>query len=151
MIKSLALFAALTVTSCTPALAFDGTWHQGEYWTVYVSLKHKNCTAAAQFDNNRALMFTSDGNSIMFSIGGLGLDDGTYKTVIKTDKSLALELVGQSINGLLAFKGINNKAEVAIKEGELLYIDGVGSFRLEGSKKALEEVVTCGLTLQDTI
>lgn len=150
MIKSLTLIESL-LASTTEHAAFDGTWHQGEYWTVYVSLKHKNCTAAAQFDNNRALMFTSDGNSIMFSIGGLGLDDGTYKTAIKTEKSEPLELVGQSINGLLAFKGINNKAEIAIKEGALLYVDGVGSFKLEGSKKALEEVVTCGLTLQDTI
>lgn len=150
MIKSLTLIASL-LASTTAHAAFDGTWHQGEYWTVYVSLEYKNCTAAAQFDNKRALMFTSDGNSIMFSIGGLGLDDGTYKTAIKTDKSEPLELVGESINGLLAFKRINNKAEIAIKEGTLLYIDGVGSFKLEGSKKALEEVVTCGLTLQDTI
>ena len=87
-------------------------------------------------------------------IGGAGAREGaTYRLAAATNKrggTGTLEGLGYA-SGNIQFAGISPSTLYQLAKSDFIRIEGIGGFQLDGSAKAISDLISCADALRETI
>ncbi|MER9436672.1 hypothetical protein NKJ04_17415 [Mesorhizobium sp. M0618] len=141
---SLAMLAILTSFSF-PVQAKVATWEQVGNWSVFGSTNSNSCYATVEYHSGRTLMIAFSKDMTSFMIMGLQVNPGqTYKAVVTASTGAAgvMEAFAGDAQSV-AFMDVNQETIKALANSRDIYIQGLGTFELTGSKRAMASAWHC--------
>lgn len=150
IISLIALFFLQFSVLIVPSQAATGIWAEFDGWTVYGDTDNRSCAAVADYLTGRQMMimfFDNDQGRVITSIAisGIQVREGrNYDVFIhaSTGERGILKAIA-SANNTIIFLDVNENTIRALANARDITIQGLGTFELTGSKKAMASAWQC--------
>jgi hypothetical protein len=140
------------------AMASIGTAHAAESvvwqdfggtWKVFGYPDKRMCLAMGYYTNGRTTSILFDDHGATFAITGINVtEDATYNVPMRASNGSRGVLKGiATASDTIMFEGLNEASVRALLESRSIYIDGLGTFELRGSRAAMASAWDCYRTV----
>ena len=128
-----------------PAHAKQATWKQLQHWKIVGDADVPYCGGFSMFKDGTVIHMSLNPGGWNFAIQGVAATPGAaYNvTVATTDTTGVLQGEGLSGGNGVLFKGMAPSSIAHLAVTPKLYIQGLGTFNMKGSYKAVLEILDC--------
>lgn len=150
VIATIFVFVSVASALFSPANAANAKWAEVKGWTIMGNSDDQSCWARLTYDDGitMAIAFTQD-DKASWLISGLTAQPGQeFKIAVVAsngDRGI-MPAIGIE-DGVVVFPDINKVSIRALANARQIYINGLGSYDLSGSKAAMLKAWECYETL----
>lgn len=148
--RTLITALAASLALAAPAAAKEALWSRVGNWEIRGDTKTGVCHAKVGFTTGHIMMiFFAPDETVSLSVIGVPADNGrVYEVAVMADDGNFGSFDGVGVGGgAILFTGLNKSAVRSLARAKNIAIQGIGSFSLNGSKKAMAEAWNCMETL----
>ncbi len=139
-------FAAIVAVGALeePAHAKQATWKRLQFWTIVGDASTPYCSAFSTFKDGTTIHLGLTTNGWILGVQGVAAVPGKSYDVKLSVKGASGIFYGKAIDSnTVAFNGMTPATIATLALTKQLYIDGLGTFNMNGSYQAVMEVMSC--------